>query len=203
MLMASFGEKIPNELVDFHPDVILAGVLAAAALRVVDSFSIPDRIVKVADRVAAGFVTNLARLEATLLARPILNFRSVGVGCSSANRGPSVRQIAMLLDLVLRHGLHIFATIQAVVSLLQQVNAIKCVMLPKTKKQTQIAYPHASHMALTTKISARCYYWTLGPNYCRRSTPPSRLQLYPHPFLRRMEASISDGGEVLPRLKKV
>jgi len=55
-----------TELVEGHPDVIIAvGLAAAAALRQ-HSLSIPIVFVQVADPVSAGFVTNLARPEGNI-----------------------------------------------------------------------------------------------------------------------------------------
>src|SRR6516165_11998822 len=53
--------RLATELVEEHPDVIIAvGLPAAAALRQ-QSLSIPIVFVQVVDPVSAGFVTNLAR----------------------------------------------------------------------------------------------------------------------------------------------
>jgi putative ABC transport system substrate-binding protein len=75
---------LATELVEGHPDVIIAvGLLAAAALRQ-QSLSIPIVFTQVADPVSAGFVTNLARgRRATSPASLILSFRWVESGCSS------------------------------------------------------------------------------------------------------------------------
>jgi putative tryptophan/tyrosine transport system substrate-binding protein len=57
---------LATELVEGHPDVIIAvGLLAAAALRQ-QSLSIPIVFTQVADPVSAGFVTNLARPEGNI-----------------------------------------------------------------------------------------------------------------------------------------
>ena len=55
-----------TELVELHPDVIIAGGLAAAVALRQQTLSIPIVFVPVADPVSAGFVTNLARPEGNI-----------------------------------------------------------------------------------------------------------------------------------------
>src|ERR1700730_16111832 len=62
----SFLEKTANELVELHPDVILAGGAPAAAALRQWTLSIPIVFAQVADPVSAGFVTNLARPEGNI-----------------------------------------------------------------------------------------------------------------------------------------
>src|SRR5262249_62373653 len=58
--------KAANELIELRPDVVLAvGTPGAAALRQW-TLSIPIVFVQVADPVAGGFVTNLARPEGNI-----------------------------------------------------------------------------------------------------------------------------------------
>jgi ABC-type uncharacterized transport system substrate-binding protein len=96
---ATLLSKAANELVESRPDVILAvGTPAAAALRQW-TLSIPIVFVQVADPVAGGFVTNLARPEGNITGFTNLEFSIGGKWLSLLKEcAPSVARIALVFD---------------------------------------------------------------------------------------------------------
>jgi putative ABC transport system substrate-binding protein len=96
---ATLLSKAANELVGSRPDVILAvGTPAAAALRQW-TLSIPIVFVQVADPVAGGFVTNLARPEGNITGFTNLEFSIGGKWLSLLKEcAPSVARIALVFD---------------------------------------------------------------------------------------------------------
>jgi putative tryptophan/tyrosine transport system substrate-binding protein len=91
--------KAANELIELHPDVVLAvGTPAAAALRQW-TLSIPIVFVQVSDPVAGGFVTNLARPEGNITGFTNFEFSIGGKWLSLLKEcAPSVVRIAVVFD---------------------------------------------------------------------------------------------------------
>jgi putative ABC transport system substrate-binding protein len=91
--------KAANELIELRPDVVLAvGTPAAAALRQW-TLSIPIVFVQVADPVAGGFVTNLARPEGNITGFTNFEFSIGGKWLSLLKEcAPSVVRIALVFD---------------------------------------------------------------------------------------------------------
>jgi putative ABC transport system substrate-binding protein len=88
-----------TELVEGHPDVIIAvGLAAAAALRQ-QSLSIPIVFVQVADPVSAGFVTNLARPEGNITGFTNFEFSVGGKWLQFLKQcAPATSRIAVVFD---------------------------------------------------------------------------------------------------------
>jgi putative ABC transport system substrate-binding protein len=91
--------KAANELIELRPDVVLAvGTPAAAALRQW-TLSIPIVFVQVADPVAGGFVTNLARPEGNITGFTNFEFSIGGKWLSLLKEcAPSVVRLAVVFD---------------------------------------------------------------------------------------------------------
>src|ERR1700724_2430609 len=95
----SFLAKTANELVELHPDVILAGGAPAAAALRQWTLSIPIVFVQGADPVAAGFVTNLARPEGNITGFTNFEFSIGGKWLQLLKDcAPSVSRIAVVFD---------------------------------------------------------------------------------------------------------
>ena len=90
---------LATELIELRPDlVIAAGSLAAIALRQ-HTLSIPIVFVEVADPVAAGFVTNLARPEGNITGFTNFEFSVGGKWLQLLKEcAPSVDRIAVVFD---------------------------------------------------------------------------------------------------------
>jgi putative ABC transport system substrate-binding protein len=91
--------KAANELIELRPNVLLAvGTPAAAALRQW-TLSIPIVFVQVADPVAGGFVTNLARPEGNITGFANFEFSMGGKWLSLLKEcAPNVVRIAVVFD---------------------------------------------------------------------------------------------------------
>jgi putative ABC transport system substrate-binding protein len=90
---------LATELVEGHPDVIVAiGLPAAAALRQ-QSLSIPIIFAQVADPVSAGFVTNLARPEGNITGFTNYEFSVGGKWLQLLKEcAPAISRIAVVFD---------------------------------------------------------------------------------------------------------
>jgi putative ABC transport system substrate-binding protein len=90
---------LASELVEGHPDVIIAsGTPAAAALRQ-QSLSIPIIFVQVVDPVSAGFVTNLARPEGNITGFTNFEFSVGGKWLQLLKEcAPAISRIAVVFD---------------------------------------------------------------------------------------------------------
>ena len=90
---------LATELVEGHPDVIVAiGLPAAAALRQ-QSLSIPIIFAQVADPVSAGFVTNLARPEGNITGFTNFEFSVGGKWLQLLKEcAPAISRIAVVFD---------------------------------------------------------------------------------------------------------
>jgi putative ABC transport system substrate-binding protein len=91
--------RLATELVEEHPDVIIAvGLPAAAALRQ-QSLSIPIVFVQVVDPVSAGFVTNLARPEGNITGFTNFEFSVGGKWLQLLKQcAPTIKRIAVVFD---------------------------------------------------------------------------------------------------------
>ena len=88
-----------TELVELHPDVIIAGGLAAAVALRQHTLSIPIVFVHVADPVSAGFVTNLARPEGNITGLTNFEFSIGGKWLQLLKDcAPAVSRIAVVFD---------------------------------------------------------------------------------------------------------
>jgi putative ABC transport system substrate-binding protein len=90
---------LASELVEGHPDLIIAsGTPAAAALRQ-QSLSIPIIFVQVVDPVSAGFVTNLARPEGNITGFTNFEFSVGGKWLQLLKEcAPAISRIAVVFD---------------------------------------------------------------------------------------------------------
>jgi len=90
---------LATELVEGHPDVIVAiGLPAAAALRQ-QSLSIPIIFAQVADPVSAGFVTNLARPEGNITGFTNFEFSVGGKWLQLLKEcAPAISRFAVVFD---------------------------------------------------------------------------------------------------------
>jgi putative ABC transport system substrate-binding protein len=90
---------LATELVEGHPDVIIAvGLSAAAALRQ-QSLSIPIVFAQVADPILAGFVTNLARPEGNITGFTNFEFSVGGKWLQLLKQcAPAIGRIAVVFD---------------------------------------------------------------------------------------------------------
>ena len=88
-----------TELVELHPDVIIAGGLAAAVALRQQTLSIPIVFVHVADPVSAGFVTNLARPEGNITSFSNFEFSIGGKWLQLLKDcAPAASRIALVFD---------------------------------------------------------------------------------------------------------
>jgi putative ABC transport system substrate-binding protein len=88
-----------TELVEGHPDVIIASGLAAAAALRQQTLSIPIIFVQVADPVSAGFVTNLARPEGNITGFTNFEFSVGGKWLQLLKEcAPAIGRIAVVFD---------------------------------------------------------------------------------------------------------
>ena len=88
-----------TELIELHPDVIIAGGLAAAAALRQQTLSIPIVFVHVADPVSAGFVTNLAQPEGNITGFTNFEFSIGGKWLQLLKDcAPTVSRIALVFD---------------------------------------------------------------------------------------------------------
>ena len=88
-----------TELVEGHPDVIIASGLAAAAALRQQTLSIPIVFVQVADPVSAGFVTNLARPEGNITGFTNFEFSVGGKWLQLLKEcAPAISRIAVVFD---------------------------------------------------------------------------------------------------------
>jgi putative tryptophan/tyrosine transport system substrate-binding protein len=96
---AAHISTLATELIELHPDVVLAaGALAATALRQ-QTLSIPIVFVQVVDPVSAGFVTNLARPEGNITGFTNFEFSIGGKWLQLLKEcAPSVDRIAVVFD---------------------------------------------------------------------------------------------------------
>jgi putative ABC transport system substrate-binding protein len=90
---------LATELVEKHPDVIIAvGLPSAAALRQ-QSLSIPIVFAQVVDPVSAGFVTNLARPEGNITGFTNFEFSVGGKWLQLLKQcAPAINRIAVVFD---------------------------------------------------------------------------------------------------------
>jgi putative ABC transport system substrate-binding protein len=90
---------LATELIEDHPDVIIAsGLTAAVALRQ-QTLSIPIVFVQVADPVSAGFVTNLARPEGNITGFTNFEFSVGGKWLQLLKEcAPAISRIAVVFD---------------------------------------------------------------------------------------------------------
>jgi putative tryptophan/tyrosine transport system substrate-binding protein len=90
---------LATELIEGHPDVIVAmGFPAAAALRQ-QSLSLPIIFVRVVDPVSAGFVTNLARPEGNITGFTNFEFSVGGKWLQLLKQcAPAISRIAVVFD---------------------------------------------------------------------------------------------------------
>src|SRR5262249_16498418 len=96
---ATRTSRLAAELIERRPDVILAGGLAASAALRQQSLSIPIVFVQVADPVAAGFVTNLARPEGNITGFTNFEFSIGGKWLQLLKEcSPSVSRIGVVFD---------------------------------------------------------------------------------------------------------
>jgi putative tryptophan/tyrosine transport system substrate-binding protein len=88
-----------TELVELHPDVIIAGGLPAAAALRQQTLFIPIVFVHVADPVSGGFVTNLARPEGNITGFTNFEFSIGGKWLQLLKDcAPAVSRIAVVFD---------------------------------------------------------------------------------------------------------
>src|SRR5215471_395606 len=90
---------LATELVEGHPDVIIASGLAPAVALRQQTLSIPIVFVQVADPVSAGFVTNLARPEGNITGFTNFEFSMGGIWLQLLKEcAPDVGRIALVFD---------------------------------------------------------------------------------------------------------
>src|SRR5215472_11621331 len=90
---------LATELVEGHPDVIIASGLAPAVALRQQTLSIPIVFVQVADPVSAGFVTNLARPEGNITGFTNFEFSVGGKWLQLLKEcAPSVSRIGVVFD---------------------------------------------------------------------------------------------------------
>ena len=90
---------LASELVEDHPDVIIASGLAAAVALRQQTLSIPIVFVQVADPVSAGFVTNLARPEGNITSFTNFEFSVGGKWLQLLKEcAPAINRIAVVFD---------------------------------------------------------------------------------------------------------
>ena len=90
---------LATELVEDHPDVIIASGLAAAVALRQQTLSIPIVFAQVADPVSAGFVTNLARPEGNITGFTNFEFSVGGKWLQLLKEcAPTISRIAVVFD---------------------------------------------------------------------------------------------------------
>jgi putative ABC transport system substrate-binding protein len=96
---ATRTSMLATELIEGHPDVIIAGGLSAAAALRQQTLSIPIVFVQVADPVSAGFVTNLARPEGNITGFTNFEFSVGGKWLQFLKEcAPAISRIAVVFD---------------------------------------------------------------------------------------------------------
>ena len=91
--------RLATELVEEHPDVIIASGLAPAVALRQQTLSIPIVFVQVADPVSAGFVTNLARPEGNITGFTNFEFSVGGKWLQLLKEcAPAISRIAVIFD---------------------------------------------------------------------------------------------------------
>jgi len=90
---------LATELIEDHPDVVIASGLAAAVALRQQTLSIPIVFVQVADPVSAGFVTNLARPEGNITGFTNFEFSVGGKWLQLLKEcAPAISRIAVVFD---------------------------------------------------------------------------------------------------------
>ena len=179
--------RLAAELVEGHPDLIIAsGTAGAAALRQ-QSLSIPIVFVQVVDPVLAGFVTNLARPEGNITGFTNFEFSVGGKWLQLLKEyAPATSRIAAVFDPANPSWAAYLRTIEATApSFGVQLTPAPCAMLPKSNNVLQ--YLHASRMA---RLS--CFQALLQSSTANRSFP--RLQNNGCPRYIRIISSPSMGA---------
>jgi len=93
------NSMLATELVEGHPDVIIASGLAPAVALRQQTLSIPIVFVQVADPVSAGFVTNLARPEGNITGFTNFEFSVGGKWLQLLKEcAPAISRIAVIFD---------------------------------------------------------------------------------------------------------
>jgi putative ABC transport system substrate-binding protein len=91
--------RLATELLEFHPDVLVAAAVGPATALRQQTLSIPIVFVLVPDPVAAGFVTNLARPEGNITGFTNFEFSIGGKWLQLLKEcAPSIDRIAVVFD---------------------------------------------------------------------------------------------------------
>jgi putative ABC transport system substrate-binding protein len=96
---ATVMPKLAKELIDLHPEVIVAATNPAATAVRQQTLSIPIVFVQIADPVAAGYVTNLAHPEGNITGFTNFEFSIGGKWLQTIKDcAPSVSRVAVIFD---------------------------------------------------------------------------------------------------------